>query len=118
MMTYQMLRGVVFVAALAIVGGAAVAQAGPCKADGTTCTQAKSCCGTNGRNGTCVTSGRAKFGTCCTATNGGLEICDGLDNDCNGTIDDGGDALCDLGLCETIEVCNGASGCESMRDPN
>jgi len=27
----------------------------------------------------------------CTPTNGGLEICDGLDNDCNGAVDDGFD---------------------------
>lgn len=54
----------------------------------------------------------------CTVTNGGVEICDGLDNDCNATVDDGGAALCDLGLCETIEVCNGAGGCESLPDPN
>ena len=35
------------------------------------------------------------------------EICDGLDNDCNGEVDDGlGVATCGVGLCEhTVEVC-------------
>jgi hypothetical protein len=35
----------------------------------------------------------------CTKTNGGVEICDGLDNDCNGTIDDGFDFQTDVTNC-------------------
>jgi Sulfatase-modifying factor enzyme 1/Putative metal-binding motif len=43
--------------------------------------------------------------TACTKTNNGVEICDGLDNDCNGVIDDG------LGApnitCKSMGVCAG-----------
>jgi len=42
---------------------------------------------------------------------GGAEICDGIDNDCNGVVDDGGNALCDDGNPCTTDVCNGAAGC-------
>src|SRR5450631_3303588 len=35
----------------------------------------------------------------CTKTNGGVEICDGLDNDCNGAIDDGFDFMGDVKNC-------------------
>ncbi|HEY5053235.1 MAG TPA: MopE-related protein, partial [Solirubrobacterales bacterium] len=35
----------------------------------------------------------------CTKTNGGVEICDGLDNDCNGIIDDGFDFMTDAANC-------------------
>jgi hypothetical protein len=35
----------------------------------------------------------------CTKTNGGIEICDGLDNDCNGAIDDGFDFQGDVKNC-------------------
>jgi hypothetical protein len=35
----------------------------------------------------------------CTKTNGGVEICDGLDNDCNGVIDDGFDFMGDVNHC-------------------
>jgi hypothetical protein len=39
------------------------------------------------------------------------EVCNGLDDDCNGVIDDGGDALCgDADVC-TDDVCGGTSGC-------
>jgi len=41
------------------------------------------------------------------------EICDGLDNNCNGVVDDGGDALCDNGLyCDGAESCGGSAGCQ------
>jgi len=39
------------------------------------------------------------------------EICDGLDNDCNGNPDDGGNLLCEDGIACTENVCNGAHGC-------
>jgi hypothetical protein len=35
----------------------------------------------------------------CTKTNGGIEICDGLDNDCNGVVDDGFDFQTDVNNC-------------------
>jgi hypothetical protein len=43
----------------------------------------------------------------------GTEVCDGLDNDCNGTIDDGGNTLCDDGNpCNGLETCGGTAGCQ------
>jgi len=53
--------------------------------------------------------------TACSKTNGGVEICDGLDNDCNGMIDDGVAAAtitCKaMGVCMgTTPTCMGQSG--------
>ncbi|HTA18193.1 MAG TPA: MopE-related protein, partial [Polyangia bacterium] len=53
--------------------------------------------------------------TACTKTNGGVEICDGLDNDCNGLIDDNVGAATitckSLGVCAgTTPTCAGANG--------
>jgi hypothetical protein len=40
------------------------------------------------------------------------EICDGLDNDCDGEVNENGDALCDNGLfCDGQESCQGELGC-------
>ncbi len=35
----------------------------------------------------------------CQPTNGGVELCDGVDNDCNGIVDDGFDLMSDLNNC-------------------
>jgi hypothetical protein len=53
--------------------------------------------------------------TSCVRTNGGVEICDGVDNDCNGFIDDNVMAAtitCKTrGVCAgTLPVCHGSSG--------
>jgi hypothetical protein len=45
--------------------------------------------------------------TACTKTNGGVEICDGLDNDCNGVIDDNVQAA--TITCKTMGVCAGTT---------
>ena len=43
----------------------------------------------------------------------GTEICNGVDDNCNGQIDEGGDALCDDGIaCNGSETCGGTAGCQ------
>jgi len=46
------------------------------------------------------------------------ELCDGLDNNCAGDIDEGGDALCDDGDDCTIDSCGGKDGCSNVNDDN
>lgn len=41
------------------------------------------------------------------------ERCDGEDNDCDGTVDEGGDAMCDDGIPCTRDYCSGSGGCGS-----
>jgi hypothetical protein len=41
------------------------------------------------------------------------EVCDGVDNDCDGSVDEGGDALCDdQSACTGTETCGGVAGCQ------
>jgi hypothetical protein len=67
-------------------------------------------CGT----GACIASVPACVGgvpQMCMAGMGGAEICDGADNNCNGTVDDGGGALCaNTGHVDT-RTCLGTGGC-------
>jgi hypothetical protein len=45
---------------------------------------------------------------------GATEVCDGTDNNCDGSIDEGDNALCDNSLfCDGQETCGGLSGCQS-----
>ena len=49
----------------------------------------------------------------CVAGTPSSETCDGLDNNCDGTPDDGGDSLCDNGLfCDGVEICGDILGCQ------
>jgi hypothetical protein len=53
----------------------------------------------------------------CDDTNGGIhpganDVCNGLNDDCSGQVDDGGDVLCgDHNACNGQETCNGTAGC-------
>ncbi len=66
--------------------------------------------------GTCdLNSGECN---CCAPTNGGVEICDGIDNDCNGQIDDGSGQICsDNDACTTADACI-AGTCVGGAPPN
>ncbi len=44
---------------------------------------------------------------------GTTEVCNGVDDNCDSTIDNGGNSLCTDGLfCNGVEVCAGAQGCQ------
>ncbi|HEU5182450.1 MAG TPA: MopE-related protein [Candidatus Polarisedimenticolia bacterium] len=49
---------------------------------------------------------------------GATEVCDGVDQDCNQVVDDGGDTLCDDGNGCTQDQCTGAAGCSHPNSPN
>ena len=58
-----------------------------------------------------------EWGECEGETLPEMEVCDGLDNDCNGEIDDGlGTTMCGIGPCEH-EVANCVGGEEQICDP-
>jgi hypothetical protein len=41
------------------------------------------------------------------------EVCDGLDNNCDGSVDESGDALCDdHDICNGVGICAGNAGCQ------
>ena len=54
----------------------------------------------------------------CVPANPPIEVCDGLDNDCDGNTDETGDSLCDNGLyCDGQETCGGTNGCQDGTPP-
>src|SRR5262245_6953684 len=91
------LMALLVVAALAL--GLGEAMAAGCTPDGAACRRSRRCCGR-----VCVKAPGARSGVCCTPT--GSEVCDGLDNDCNGTVDDGCVALCEDGDACTVDACS------------
>jgi len=55
----------------------------------------------------------------CTQGTPTTEVCDSLDNNCDGSVDEGGNALCDDGLfCNGAEVCSGVNGCQAGTPPS
>jgi hypothetical protein len=54
----------------------------------------------------------------CTPGTPSVEVCNGLDDNCNGSTDENGAALCaDDNTCNGIETCGGGSGCQAGTPP-
>jgi N-acetylneuraminic acid mutarotase len=49
---------------------------------------------------------------------GGIEVCNGVDDDCDGTVDNGGNALCATGIPCFVDTCQGAARCSHVRATN
>jgi len=73
-----------------------ICQSQPCSL-GATCTGIRLCY--QGRLGACIVTRGA-------AASGGVEICDGLDNDCDTRVDENSAAICDDGISCTWDVCS------------
>ena len=67
---------------------------------GATCSGIRLCY--QGRLGACIVTRGA-------AASGGVEICDGLDNDCDTRVDENSASICDDGISCTVDLCLGGS---------
>src|SRR5262249_23721697 len=67
------------------------------------------------------TCAHGHFGACVGEVTPTAEVCDGLDNDCNGEVDDGlGQTVCGLGACQVVtpNCLNGMPQQCTPRDPS
>jgi hypothetical protein len=77
-------------------------------------------CAVPGQQGPCAIGVRScPSGTCTQTTTPSGEICNGVDDSCDGVVDENGDVLCSDGIaCNGTETCAGISGCQSGSVPN